>query len=650
MQAAINSRKVKGEAIITALLFLAATASAFTLIERDGLQTSCSDITRPSGQASCDPGYCRDGECVYTVPLSFAGGGYCQCQTTTTTTLRTCHLDQNTGRCAGLCRTGQCTYVPSLVAAGAGSCSCQTATTTTEPTCQYSEDRGACVGQCSRGLSCVEVDAYKCSCQSTTTSSTATTLKLVAPPVTLQLDSDGDGIADPKDVCPKTPDPYQKDSDIHCPAAGLACFAKPDGIGDACDNCPGAYNPDQNDTDYGCLGAGSNKEGAQVQTVCNKVYDGVGDACDNCPKRYNPGQADADKDGVGDACDNCPNNYNPDQKDSDMKVAKTSAKDNLEVNVAELGPGDKQQITAAQSALLASGGKQQPPVTLTMSKLTVMVLPDPDGIGDACDNCPYAANKGQEDADKDGVGDACDNLPKCFNPKQTTTNTDGDQNPDECDSCPSDPTDRCSCSGTPKLPSSFDWRNVNGRNYMTSVKAQAPCGSCWAMAIVGSMEANYNIEHNTQANLDLSEQYLVADCFTGGNCGGCWPHNALPYVKTSGISDEACYPYTGVNSACNRCGNWNAKLWSLDSWTKYSDKSVNEVKSLIFCKGPVGACNSDHCVIFMGWDDASGTWTIKNSWGTGWGTNGYANPPYTGDPWWSIMKNYVFTVKGTKKI
>jgi len=41
-------------------------------------------------------------------------------------------------------------------------------------------------------------------------------------------------------------------------------------------------------------------------------------------------------------------------------------------------------------------------------------------------------------------------------------------------------------------PVKMDWRNQMGENFISSVKNQASCGSCWAFAIVAIMEAMYN--------------------------------------------------------------------------------------------------------------------------------------------------------------
>lgn len=54
-----------------------------------------------------------------------------------------------------------------------------------------------------------------------------------------------------------------------------------DGVIDALDNCPRRANPRQEDQDR----------------------DKVGDACDNCAATWNPSQKDLDRDGIGDSCD-----------------------------------------------------------------------------------------------------------------------------------------------------------------------------------------------------------------------------------------------------------------------------------------------------------------------------------------------------------
>jgi len=45
------------------------------------------------------------------------------------------------------------------------------------------------------------------------------------------------------------------------------------------------------------------------------------------------------------------------------------------------------------------------------------------------------------------------------------------------------------------LPSVWNWTAWNGGNYITTVKDQGSCGSCWAFATIGVMEAVYNVEN-----------------------------------------------------------------------------------------------------------------------------------------------------------
>jgi cathepsin C len=43
------------------------------------------------------------------------------------------------------------------------------------------------------------------------------------------------------------------------------------------------------------------------------------------------------------------------------------------------------------------------------------------------------------------------------------------------------------------LPRSFDWRNVDGVNYVSEVRNQGACGSCYAFSSMGMLESRVRI-------------------------------------------------------------------------------------------------------------------------------------------------------------
>lgn len=102
-------------------------------------------------------------------------------------------------------------------------------------------------------------------------------------------------------------------------------------------------------------------------------------------------------------------------------------------------------------------------------------------------------------------------------------------------------------------PESIDWRE---QNMVTPVKNQGGCGSCWAFATVGSLEALNLILGNSQEL--YSEQDLV-DCSynaPGSSCSACnggWPSGAMKWLSQSGIVRESDYPYQEEYTGQSSC-------------------------------------------------------------------------------------------------
>jgi parallel beta-helix repeat protein len=201
------------------------------------------------------------------------------------------------------------------------------------------------------------------------------------------------------------------------------------------------------------------------------------------------------------------------------------------------------------------------------------------------------------------------------------------------------------------LPSSFSWCDIDGVDFTTPIRNQAPYPSCESFAMVAAVETMVQYQVGFPFGCDLSEAHLFF--FSGGNIDwGSYPENNTKFLKEFGVPDEACWPYPQdlyqypLNTTSP---DWENRTVKITEWD-YLPADPIAIKTALVTNGPVpsyflvyddflyyktgiyqhrwGAVRGPHYMAIVGYNDDPGYWIVKNSWGTRYQDEGWINIKY----------------------
>ncbi|XP_074834189.1 procathepsin L-like [Carettochelys insculpta] len=194
-----------------------------------------------------------------------------------------------------------------------------------------------------------------------------------------------------------------------------------------------------------------------------------------------------------------------------------------------------------------------------------------------------------------------------------------------------------------------DWR---AKGYVTPVKNQGHCGSCWAFSATGALEGL--VFKKTGKLVSLSEQNLM-DCsrkLGNSGCHGGYITRAFQYVRDNGgINSELSYPYL-ERDEFNCHYNPQDKAANCTSLMVIQQGNETALEQAVAMVGPVSVAvdassfhfhfyksgvftNSqcshrvNHAMLAVGYGTSqengknTAYWLLKNSWSEQWGEKGY---------------------------
>ena len=219
------------------------------------------------------------------------------------------------------------------------------------------------------------------------------------------------------------------------------------------------------------------------------------------------------------------------------------------------------------------------------------------------------------------------------------------------------------------LPDVFDWRDQNGRSYVTPARDQRPCAACYAFSFLGQMEAkllmdgagSYDLSENQakECNWTARSRFEYPPGSPWGNCSGGNSFMLANLFSQTGTVLESCDPYVGGDVGCNTTCPYQQTVLDWRLITAGPAPEPDVLKRYLYEHGPLsvsmfidldGGFNpaydgsftldyevapdrANHTVLLAGWSNrlppvrgetgpADG-WVLKNNWGPNWGDQGF---------------------------
>jgi cathepsin C len=216
------------------------------------------------------------------------------------------------------------------------------------------------------------------------------------------------------------------------------------------------------------------------------------------------------------------------------------------------------------------------------------------------------------------------------------------------------------------LPKAFDWRNVDGVNYVSPVRDQGNCGSCYSFAATAMYEARLRVQSKRSRTTIFSPQDIVNCGPYSQGCDGGFAYLVSKYGEDYGIASELYIPYTGNQTQCTAkdyskyARTYTSNYWYVgpDGTKAYYGATTEEgMMRNILEKGPIATSFevyadfmhyksgiyshvaetdkfnapdpkfviTNHVVLIVGWGEQNGVkyWIVKNSWSEKFGIDGY---------------------------